>query len=184
MNDVRLTVSEINLLAELLTEKSVSIIWDINAFYFNASGVTYKLECYEVLPDGSNSQYDELFFCKFSRLPKSLLFKQEKPGYWYKIVAHNAEIQLLEIVEVTQLFPGNQLLDEQDIAVNAAGLNKVCLGLLITTEAGVLPALLLPSNHGFMWLEKYDFYERYEVEKILSEHIKKYRLKKVSATFI
>lgn len=182
MNDMRFTASEFKLLTEIANNRAVSIIWDINAFYFNTDGATYKLECCDAHPNGSDYQYDELFFCRLSRLPKRMRFEEEKIDYWYKIVAYNAKILRIEVVETIQLFPGDKLLGEYELPVSTGGLNRLCLGLLITTEAGVIPAILRPSNYGFTWLEKYNFYERSEVEEILANDIRKYQLLKMGST--
>jgi hypothetical protein len=182
MNDLRFTASEVKLLAELVNKNAVSIIWDINAFYFNTDSVTYKLECCDATPAGSDYQYDELFFCRLSKLPKEVRFEEGKVDYWYKIVACNTKILEIEVVETIQLFPGDKQLKEDELPVGIGGLNRLCLGLLITTAAGVIPATLRPSNYGFAWLEKYEFYERREVEAILANDIRKYQLRKMSST--
>jgi hypothetical protein len=182
MNDVRFTSSEIKLLAELLNENAVSIIWDVNAFYFNTNRATYKLECCDAYPAGSDYKYDELFFCKFSRLPERMRFEKGEVDYWYKTIACNAKILGIEIVEAIQWFPGDKLLEESELPVETDGLNRLCLGLLITTMAGIIPAILLPSNYGFAWLEKYSFYGRSEIEAMLLDDIRKYQLKKLSST--
>jgi hypothetical protein len=181
MNDVRFAASEVKLLAELLNKNAVSIIWDVNAFYFNAGSVTYKLECCDASPTGSDYQYDELLFCRLSKLPKEVRFEEGKVGYWYKIITSNTKILGIEVVETIQLFPGDKQLEEDELPVGIDGLNRLCLGLLITTAAGIIPAILRPSNYGFAWLEKYEFYERSEVEAILANDIIKCQLRKMSS---
>lgn len=182
MNDARLTAAEVECLTELLDKDAVSIIWDINAFYFNTNSTTYKLECCEEHPAGSDYQYDELFFCKFSRLPRMLLFEKGEASYWYKIIASDAKILEIELVETAQLSPGDRVLGEDELPVNTDCLNKLCLGLLVTTTAGVVPAIIRPSSYGFTWLEKYGLYERSEVEKMLVNDVRKYQLRKMSST--
>jgi hypothetical protein len=178
MKDSRLTDSELELLSQLLKEDSVSIVWDINAFYFNTAKASYKLECFDDKPDGSGYEYDEIFFCKFLKLSKKEKFEVGNPKYWYKIIAKKAKIKALEVVEVVQKYPEARLVEENELEATA-GINKVSLGLIITTTEGLVPAFLLPSNHGFSWPSKFDFYSFNEVNELLREEIKIYKIKTV-----
>jgi hypothetical protein len=182
MNDVRFTASEIQLLTELLNKEAVSIIWDINAFYFDTEDATYKLECCDEQSAGSDEQYDELFFGKLYKLSKRVRFEANREKYWYKIISHNVKILEIELVETIQYFPGDKLFDKHELPVNTDGLNKLCLGLIVTTTVGIIPAILMPSNYGFMWLERYGLYERSEVETILVNDVGKYQIQKMSRT--
>jgi hypothetical protein len=176
MKDLRLTDSEVALLSQLLREESVSIIWDLNAFYFNTENATYKLECLDDHPDGSDYEYDEIFYCTFTKLKKKEVFKEGDPKYWYKIISYKAKVETIEVVEAVQKFPENCLVNEFDLEKND-GLNKVTLGLIVTTSEGKVPAFLLPSNHGFSWPYKFDFYSFNEIEELLRKEIKIYKIK-------
>ncbi|KAA9331815.1 hypothetical protein [Adhaeribacter soli] len=179
MKDLRFSDSEVQLLSELLKLNSVEIVWDINAFYFNSEKVTYKLECFDDYPDGSNFEYDEIFYCRFLKLPELQKFKEGDPAFWFKIISTDSIIQAINILEVCHKYPEGVLVDESD-ELDFKGLNNVSLGLIITTKEGVLPAFLLPANHGFTWLEKFGFYKDKEVEEILKHKIKKYKIRELN----
>lgn len=70
MTDLRFTSTETKLIASLLNYDNISIIWDVNAFYFNTANATFKLECYDTQPEGSDNRFDEVFFCRFCKLNK------------------------------------------------------------------------------------------------------------------
>jgi len=178
MKDLRFTDSEVELLSQLLKEESLLIVWDLNAFYFNTKKETYKLECFDEHPEGSDFEYDEIFYCRFFKLEKPQKFKEGDSKYWYKIISTNTNIQAIEIVEVTQKFPEDVVVDEEQIQ-ELKGVNKVSLGLILLTSEGLVPAILLPSNHGFSWHDKYGFYNSSEVEEMLKKEIKKYKIKSV-----
>lgn len=178
MKDLRLTDIEIELLSQLIGQESVSIIWDINAFYFNIEEFTFKLECFDEHPEGSDFEYDEIFFCRFTKLKKKEKFKEGDSSFWFKIISIQAIIKDIDIVEVAQKFPDNQLVDIDELG-NEDGINKVSLGLVLKTNEGIVPAVLLPSNHGFSWPDKYEFYSLSELEEILETEIKIYKIKKV-----
>jgi len=176
MKDLRLTDIEIELLSQLMEKESVSIIWDINAFYFNTAKDTYKLECCEDHPAGSNYEYDEIFYCKFLKLKKKQIFKEGDSKFWFKIISSQANIKEIDIVEVTQKFPEDKLVNIEELG-NEEGVNKLSLGLIIKTIEGMVPAILFPSNHGFIWLDDYRFYSLNEIEEILKSEIKTYKIK-------
>jgi hypothetical protein len=178
MKDLRFTDSEVELLSQLLKEESLSIVWDLNAFYFNTKKETYKLECFDEHPEGSDFEYDEIFYCRFFKLEKPQKFKEADRKYWYKIISTNTTILTIEIIEITQQLPDGVVVDDKMIN-ELTGLNKVSLGLILTTTDGMVPAFLLPSNHGFSWHDKYGFYNSSEVEELLKNEIKTYKIKSV-----
>lgn len=182
MNDLRINSSEIILIRELIELKSVSIIWDINAFYFNSYDSTYKLECFDDLPEGSDFEYDEIFFCRFEKLNERIEFKTGDPKFWHKIVSEDTKIGSVKIVDVIEVYPDQRLIEESEKEKFESGLNYISLGLIIETDEGFVPAFLLPSNHGFTWLDRYDFYSEAELNKLLEENIKKFKLTTVKIT--
>jgi hypothetical protein len=128
MKDLRLSVEEIDLLSQMIGKESVSIIWDLNAFYFNVENSTFKLECFDAQPEGSDFEYDKIFFCRFSKVKNQEYFKKEDSKYWYKILINQAKVIGINIVEVAQKFPDNQLVDLNESS-NQAGINKISLRL-------------------------------------------------------
>jgi hypothetical protein len=179
MNGLALTKDEVNLISEMIKQQSVSIIWDINAFYFNTQKLTYKLECESDLPEGSDWEYDEIFYCRFEKLKKKLSFSSNDPKFWYKIISDETKIESVKIVNVIQVFPKDILVTCAEKSKHNSGLNKLSLGLIIETKKGLIPAFLLPSNHGFHWQTKYDFYSETEIEEILEKDVRKFELRKV-----
>jgi hypothetical protein len=178
MTDLRFTSTEIQLIAQLLNHDALSVIWDINAFYFNTPDTTYKMECFDAHPEGSDYEFDEVFFCRFEKLAERAEFDDSQPEYWFKTVATNAKISFIEVIETAHVFPEDNLISTQ---VNGPGITPVSLGLLICTETGVIPAFLLPSNYGFTWLEKQSLYTSDAVEEMLQCHIKTYNRKLLRA---
>lgn len=174
MTDLRFTPVEIQLLSSLLSYDSLSVIWDINAFYFNTPKITYKLECFEAHPEGSDYEFDEVFFCRFEQLTEYIEFDATQAEYWFKVVATDTHIRSLEVIETAHVFPGNTMTHLQN---RGHGVTLISLGLVINTDAGVIPALLLPSNHGFTWLKKQGLYTSDEVEELLLHDIKTYNRK-------
>ena len=179
MNDLRINSGEISLIIELIKKQSISIIWDINAFYFNANNSTYKLECFDDLPEGSDYEYDEIFFCRFEKLDKKIEFQKDNPKFWYKIISEDIKIESIKIVDVIEVYPDEILIDETEKENFNNGLNYLTLGFVIETKEGFVPAFLLPSNHGFAWLDKYGFYSENEIGNLLKENIEKFELRAV-----
>ncbi len=164
---------------KLIKKQSISIVWDINAFYFNTNDLTYKLECFDDLPEGSDYEYDEIFFCRFEKLDKKIKFHKDNPKFWYKIILEDTGIESIKIVDVIEVYPDETLINETEKGNFNNGLNYLTLGFVIETKEGFIPAFLLPSNHGFTWLEKYGFYSENEVKILLKENIKKFELRAV-----
>jgi hypothetical protein len=179
MSDLRFTSEEIKLISDLTNYESVAIIWDINAFYFNTDKATFKLSCTGDLPEGSDYEYDEIFYCRFEKLPEKVSFSSNDPKFWYKIIPSEIKIDSVKIINVVQVFPKDFLIDSSEISNHERGLNKLSLGLIVETEKGLLPAFLLPSNHGFTWQTKYDFYSQAEVSELLKDNITKFELRMV-----
>ena len=178
MKDFRIDIKQIELLNELIGIES-TIIWDINAFYFNSSNTSYKLECLEDIPAGSEYKYDEIFYCEFIKHENQIEFEEGNPKYWYKIIDKKAKIESIEIINIIQEFPDDELLNNENETTNSKGINRLTIGLIIKTENGWIPAFLLPSNHGFSWQGKYQYYQKEEVEFLLRKEIKKYQIKTV-----
>lgn len=168
MPAISLSQAETASLATLLHRDPVTIVWDINAFYFVTSHGTYKLECISEAPAGADSKYDEVFSCRFMQEDAPFQFVQNEPGYSYKIINPSTVIQSLTIIEATQAFPSGTFLPTQ--TGNSEIITTLCLGLLITTAHGIIPALLLPDNFGFHWLEKHDFYSTEEITQLLDAY--------------
>ena len=179
MKDLRINNEEINLIIELVKHQSISIIWDINAFYFNTNESTYKLECIDDLPEGSNYKYDEIFYCRFEKLNEKIKFHKNNPKYWYKIISEGTKIESIKIVDIIEVYPDGILIDETEKRNFDKGSNYLSLGFVIETKEGFIPAFLLPSNHGFTWLEKYDFYSENEIDNLLKENIETFELRTV-----
>ncbi len=178
MQDLRIDINQINSL-ESLKNKDVSIIWDINAFYFNLNNTTYKLECLNKNPVGSNYQNDEIFYCQFVKLSEKIEFEEGNPKYWYKIIDKKANIASIRIIDIIQEFPDDNLLIDENDATNKNGINKLTVGLILETKKGWIPAFLLPSNHGFSWQDKYQYYQKEEVMMLLKQELIKYKIKTV-----
>ncbi|MEP6902053.1 MAG: hypothetical protein ABJA66_09900 [Actinomycetota bacterium] len=179
MNELEFTTEEVSLISEIINQKSVSIIWDINAFYFNTQQFTYKLECISDLPEGSNYEYDEIFYCRFEKLNEKVSFSSNDPKFWYKIISKEIKVDSIKIINIIQVFPKDFLIDISEISNYKKGLNKLSLGLIVETKEGSIPAFLLPSNHGFTWQTKYDFYSQAEVSELLTDKITKFKLRTV-----
>jgi hypothetical protein len=177
MKKLELNTNEIELLKNVIACEQVEIIWDINAFYFNTKDSTYKLECYTDIPNGSDYEYDEIFFCRFKKLKKKIMFEKGNSKYWYKIVTHNSKIEQIEVLNVCQIFPNDELIPITDKNIFINGLNSLTLGLIIKTDKGFIPAFLLPSNHGFHWQPKFGFYTEDEIENLILENIKHFEKK-------
>lgn len=155
----------------------MEIIWDINAFYFNTSARTYKLECIEEVPDGGSAEdYDEIFFCSVTRLKERQEFRENDPNYWYKVLSKNCKVLSIKSINVIHKFPDDKLIDPNKIDNSRAGLNKYSLGLIIETDQGFVPAFLLPSNHDFHWFDKIHFHSLMEINQLLSDNIEFYEI--------
>ena len=176
MQDLRIDNNQIDLLDEL-NGNIFTIIWDINAFYFNTPNTTYKLECIDEKPVGSEYKYDEIFYCKFFKLEEKIEFEVGNPKYWYKVIDKKAMIESIRIIDIIQEFPKDELLNKEEEALNRNGINKLTIGLIVKTEKGWIPAFLLPSNHGFSWQEKYAYYEKEEIELLVKQELRKYKIK-------
>ncbi len=180
MSDLWFTNEEIKLISDLINYESVEIIWDINAFYFNTDKSTFKLFCETDLPKGSDYEYDEIFYCRFEKVDEKIGFKSNDPKFWYKIISTDIKIDSVKVIDVVQVFPNDILISINELSEFEDGLNKLSLGLIIGTEKGLLPAFLLPSNHGFDWQTKYDFYSETEIKEVLEKNIKKFELRNLS----
>ena len=176
MKDFRIKDDQLVLLNEVKNTE-LDIIWDINAFYFNSESTTYKLDCISSYPEGATGQYDEIFYTNFSKLKSKSIFELNNTKYWYKIIDNKSRIESIELVNIIQEFPQNRLLNDKTESKNPDGLNYITSGLIIKTGNGYVPALLLPSNHGFTWQTKYEYYTEAEIDDILKTDIKKYRKK-------
>lgn len=171
MNDLTLGEIEINLLKEVARLNTIEIVWDINAFYFNSNSNTYKLECLGEKPTGSQYQYDEIFYCRFHKLNERIIFIENDSDYWYKIISNDCKIISIQYMNILELFPDNKIVPIESADLNAIGLNKSTIGLIIETDKGFLPAFILPSNHGFTWQPKMELYSKAEIEKLISENV-------------
>lgn len=175
MKDLTIDRNQIELLKELMQFETLEIIWDINAFYFNTELQTYKLECFDEKPLGSEYQYDEIFYCQFLKLEKQLKFDKNNPKYWYKIISKSCRILKIQSVNIMQLFPDDRLISyAKDNQLE--GINKLTVGLIIETDKGLVPAFLLPSNFGFQWQPKFDFYLKNEIEDLLFENLTHFKI--------
>ncbi|GAA4370227.1 hypothetical protein GCM10023185_44580 [Hymenobacter saemangeumensis] len=181
MKDFRFDAREIGLLIELISQKPVEIVWDLNAFYLNTDTTTYKMECIDAPPAGAENEYDEIFFCKIEQLESRLHFKKNAPGYWYKIVTSNAEIQVLIIVEVERLFVDGRLFQNHNQKDTSENINMLSLGLLIQTNEGVIPAVLVPSEFGFSWLERHGYYNLNEALELITKRVGDVELRSISS---
>lgn len=177
MNDLSFDTEQIELLKKLTDFDTVEIIWDLNAFYFNTNLKTYKLECFDARPLGSNYEYDEICYCIFVELEKRIEFTLSDKKHWHKIFSSGYKITGLEWINIIEHFPENRLIPTENQEAYQNGLNKSSLGLIIQTDKGFLPAFLLPSNFGFHWQPKFDFYSRLEIDELISENIKYYEIK-------
>lgn len=176
MNDVRINNGEIQHIRDLMNSESVSIIWDLNAFYFDDDVTTYKLECFADLPE-AGSDYDEIVYCRFIRLSERVEFRQSEPGFWYKIVSEAVKVEDVQIVDTFQIFPEESLIGADEISKHDEGVNRVSIGFLIKTSDGFLPAFVLPSNYGFDWHDKFSFYTEQEVMALLETKIRTFELR-------
>jgi hypothetical protein len=172
MKDLTIDKKQIELIHTLTKFSSIEIIWDINAFYFNTDSKTYKLECFDEKPEGSDYKYDEIFYCQFQSLNERIEFEENNPKFWYKIISKDCKIIDICFLNVIELFPDNELVSTDNEGIYKSGLNKSTLGLIIETDKGFLPAFILPSNHGFQWQPKFDFYSKTEIDKLIIEKIK------------
>jgi len=171
MKDLTIDTKQINLIQNLAEFSSVEIIWDLNAFYFNTEKKTYKLECFDEIPEGSDFKYDEIFYSTFTDLKKRIEFEENNPKFWYKIISNGCKILGIKYINVYELFPDNELIPIKSLEKYHSGLNKSTLGLIIETDKGFLPAFILPSNYGFQWQPKFEFYTAVEIDKLIIEKI-------------
>jgi hypothetical protein len=128
INSFALKDQEIELIKEMMACEDVEIVWDINAFYFNTRGITYKLSCFEEIRYGSEYKYDEIFFCRFDKLEEPLSFDKNESKYWYTIITANCKLQKIELINVCQVFPNDELIPETDRWKFKDGLNNLTLG--------------------------------------------------------
>ena len=177
MKDLTLNKEQIELLINLTHFESVEIVWDLNAFYINSNLKTYKLECFAEKPLGSDYQYDEIFYCQFMELKKHIEFDGKDTKYWHKIISKDCKIIGIKYLNVMELFPEDILIPIENYETHKTGLNKSTLGLIIETNKGFIPAFLLPSNHGFSWHKKFEFYSKTEITELINENIKHYEIK-------
>ncbi len=129
------------------------------------------------MPDGGSAEdYDEIFFCSVTRLKERQEFRENDSNYWYKVLSKNCKILSIKSINVIHKFPDDKLIAPDKVDISSAGLNKYSLGLIIETDQGFVPALLLPSNHGFHWFDKIDFHSLNEINQLLSDNIEFYEI--------
>lgn len=172
MTDLTLRNEEIEAIKELKEFHSIKIIWDVNAFYLNSDKRTFKLGCFDEIPEGSDYEYDEIFYCRFEELPYYIEFFENDSNYWYKIISEDCRIVNIQCINVVQLFPDNKIVPIENYKSSENGLNRSTIGLIIETDKGFVPAFLLPSNFGFNWLNKFEFYTKSEIENLINEQLK------------
>jgi len=180
MKDISFKENQITILTKLISFNSVEIIWDINAFYINTNNLTFKLECLVDYPLGSNYEYDEISYCDLYQLDEIIKFDDDNSIYWYKILSKNCKINNISYINILQEFPSDELVDLNKIEKSVVGLNKITIGIILQTNLGFIPAFLLPSNYGFQWQPKFDFYNENEINKLIRENIKYYEIKNCS----
>jgi len=176
MNDLTINDRQKLLMKTLIGLQAVEIVWDINAFYFNTQLASFKLECLEAVPLGSNYAYDEIFYCDFSECNTRIRFENGDKNFWYKIISSDCVIHKIDFISVIELFPENKVIPIESANNHEQGLNKSTLGLILQTNKGFVPAFLLPSNHGFTWQPKFDFYSKDEVDQLLVDNIMYYEV--------
>ncbi|GAB3577673.1 hypothetical protein [Hymenobacter daeguensis] len=176
MNDLTLDDKQMQLIKNLVGLRTIEIVWDINAFYFNTPLASFKLECLDASPTGSDYKYDEIFYCEFSECGTRLIFENNAHKYWYKIICSDCNVHSIQYINVVELFPENKLIPLERLYNYETGLNKSTLGLIVQTDKGFVPAFLLPSNHGFTWQPKFDFYSKDEIDQLLIDNIKFYEV--------
>ena len=174
MKDLTFDKKQLKLFKSLTDSASVEIIWDMNAFYFNTDSKTYKLECFDEKPLGSDFLYDEIFYCKFLELNKPLKFDENDSKFWYKKISKDCKILSFQFINIIQLFPDDIILPIKNANMQQDGINFLTVGVIVETSEGFLPAFLLPSNHGFQWQPKFDFYSKDEIHELLSENLEYY----------
>jgi hypothetical protein len=166
MRNLALDDNEKKLLVSLSEFKSIDIIWDLNAFYFNADKSTYKLESVDQTPESSDS-FDEIVSCRFQKLEKYVNFKKNKFNFWKKT---NYWYTLFEDCKIISI----KIVDESEMAIAENKYSndycKLNLGIIIETNKGYFPAFLLPGVYGFQWQPKYDFYTQNEIEELVIEN--------------
>jgi hypothetical protein len=162
MHDYTNGAAQVKLISQLIQQPIHQVIWDVNAFYFNTSKTTIKLECLADNPEEAAHDYDEICYTRIFNLNKTLTFK-EASKWAFKIVATDIRISKIEVLPTFIKFPESITAKEEKEFESNFGLNKIDLGLAIYIDNLFLPAYLLPNNFGFVWLNEKRLYKKEEL---------------------
>lgn len=166
MRDFTLTSSHETLLGQLVGRHVRQIVWDLNALYVIRDRSALKVEVFADWPgsDVTADNHEEIVFIRPWQITPAPVFRATgEEGYWYTVVAEEADILGVEIVRMTVVFPSGR-------SVNCSvGTKSVIadVGVILTLREGVVPAVLLGNSFGFATWPEIRIYRREEVMQIL-----------------
>lgn len=174
--DFTLTAADEHLLAKVVGTRVRQIVWDLNALYLVGAGDALKVEVLADAPPAEvrTDEYDELAYVHVEIVVPPPSFRSEgEEGYWYKVVAIEEEIRVIEVVRTTVCYPGGTI---RRPGQSSGG--QCCVtadvGVVVTLSHGVIPAVARDNSFGFATWPEVRVYQREEVGDLLRE---KYELR-------
>jgi hypothetical protein len=170
MHDLLVPPEQLAFLARLRGARVRQLVWDLNAIYFVLDDATVKVEAQSDRPPGAVAEeFDEASYLVVAPDPHAGPFYDAgEEEYWYRVVGRDITIEQIEVVRAYVGIPGAFFLAPGQAPPMPATVAPVDCGLLITTAAGVLPAVQLGLSFGFMHWPEQRWYSRAEVEQELA----------------
>lgn len=169
MDALTLSSEETERLMALLNLTVRQVVWDINAVYLVAHTGTTKFETVVRRPESPQpGEYDEAATIAVESLVKSPTFcNVGEEGFWYKVVAQDVVINHIEVVRTAVRMPGETLVAPHSRQEEGTAINACDCGVLVTTSAGVLPAVQVNNAFGFHNWPEVRMYKRDEIARVL-----------------
>lgn len=166
-----LTSDDRNLLGTLLGAHIEQLVWDINAIYFVQRDRTLEVRALEDRPPEPDAgALDEAVYLSVGIASDAGPFHQQgEDGYWYRVVAQDVRIESFEVVRCYVGTPGSWIIPPRDLATTDRTVTPVDCGLLVTTSAGLIPAVQVGQSFGFAQWPEVRPYARADVLAALAD---------------
>ena len=130
------------------------IIWDVDAIYLVGPNSTTKIAATSAVPESSHpSPADKVLPIEVTvggATPEFFSYPDGEPGRSYRVVARDEVILGIDLVRIAIRFPSRELCAPSSVDEAEDGLNLVDCGVLIHLPGGILPAVQLYPNDGFV----------------------------------
>lgn len=158
-------------LANLVGTRVRQLVWDLNAIYLVGASGALKVEAETRTPSSPDpSEFDEAACLAVGPETDGLVFRDAgEEGHWYRVVAADVLVERVEVVRTGLAMPGERVWALTAPAPPGSTVTPCDCGILITTPAGVLPAVQTENAYGFMNWPEVRLYERAEVERSLGD---------------